>query len=115
LRDHIRDSYRDKGQGFAVIAAAHERDRFALEAADLAIRQNRLKAVTHLDSSAMVVDGVENQHSAVGRLAADSPFLKKIVRVTLDIGPIERMDGYNRNLCVSLFVDLPAQVIHLRD
>ncbi len=63
----------------------------------------------------MVVDGVENQHSAIRRLAPHAPLMEKIDRITLDIGAIERFDGHDRDLCMSLLVDLAADFVHLRD
>ena len=63
----------------------------------------------------MVVDGVQDQHSAVGGLTSHSPLMEEIDRVTFNIGAIERPDGHHRDLGMRLLVDLPADIIHLRD
>ena len=48
-------------------------------------------------------------------LVADAPFLEQINREALDIGAIQRIDGYQRDLGVRLFVDLLAGVVDLRN
>src|SRR5271165_5983688 len=63
----------------------------------------------------MVIDRIKDQYSAVLRLAADAPLVKQIDRVTFDLGTIQRMDRYYRDLGVRLLIDLPADLVHLRD
>ena len=42
-----------------------------------------------------------------------APLMKKIDRVTFDFFPVQRMDGYNRDLGMRLLVDLPADLVDL--
>ncbi len=63
----------------------------------------------------MVGNGQQNQDSPIGRLAADSPLLKKVDRVTLDVAAVERVDGDDGNLGVRFLVDLLTQVVELGD
>jgi len=62
----------------------------------------------------MVVDGVENQHSAIRRLASHAPLMEKIDRVTFDIGASSDL-MVTTDLRMSLLVDLAADFVHLRD
>ena len=63
----------------------------------------------------MVANRQQNQDSAIRRLAADSPLLEKVNRVTLDVAALERVDGDDGNLGVSFLVDLRTQVVELGD
>ena len=109
-RNHFGHAAGYQQQGFVVVPAPHQRNGFALKTADLAIGQNRLQSVTHFNASAVIPDGVKDQNPAIGGFRADPPFLEEVDRVTLDVGPIQGIDGHDGNLGVSLFVDLPADV-----
>lgn len=112
--DYVGDSSRNQQQGLAVIAAAHERDGFALKATHLAIRENGLEAVSDLNARAAVADGIENQNSAVGRLRSDSPLMEEIDGIALDVCSVECIDGDYCDLGMGFVVDLLADVFHLR-
>ena len=112
--DYVGDPRIDQQQGFAVVAAAHQGDGFALKASDLAIWEDRLEAVSDFNAGTAVSGGVEDQDSTVGRLRSDSPLVKKIDGVALDVSPIECVDGDYGDLGVGFVVDLLADVFHLR-
>ena len=115
LGNDLRNARCDQQQRLAIVPTSHERDSLPLKTGHLPIRQDRLQSVTDLNASTMVVDGIQNQHSAIFGFAPDSPLMEKIDGVTLNVSAIERMDGYHRNLGMRFFVDLAADVIHLRD
>ena len=102
-------------QRLAVLLAAHQRDGFPLKAAHFPIGQNRLQPIADFDAGATVVNGVQDQHAPIARLASDSPLLEKIDGIAFDVGAVQRSDRHYSNLGVGFFVDLPADVVHLRD
>ncbi len=115
LGDDVRDPRSDEQEGLAIVAGAHEWDRFALKSADLAVGQDGLEPVANLDAGAVIVDGIQNQNAAVGGLAAYSPLMEEVDGVAFDIGAIERVNGDDGDLGVRLLVDFAADVVHLRD
>ena len=102
-------------QRLAVVAGAHERHSFPLKSSHFAVRQDRLQSITDLNTGAMVINRVKNQYSTVGRLASYSPLMEQINRITFHVGAVERSDGHYRDLGMSLFVDLAADLVDLRD
>jgi hypothetical protein len=63
----------------------------------------------------VVINGIQDEHPAVGGLASHAPLMKKIHRVTFNIGTIQGLDAHNGDLGMCLLVNLPADLIHLRD
>jgi hypothetical protein len=114
-RNDIRHTACDQQQGIVVVSAAHERDGFALKTPNFAVGQNRFQAVSDLDASTVIFYCVHNQHATVCGFGAHAPFLEKVNRVTLYVGPIKGINCYHSHLCVSLLVDLPSDVSDLRD
>ena len=115
LCDNACNARSHQQQSLAIFASSHERDGFPSKSAHLPIGQNRLKPVGDFSPIATVIDRVQDQHSAVGGLAADSPFLKKVDRVIVNLDAVSRMDSHHRDLGMSFLIDLPADFIHLRD
>ena len=105
----------DQLQGVVVISASHQRNRFALKTAHLAIGQNGFQPVTYFDAGSMIPYNVQDQNAAICRFAADAPFLEESNGIALNVGAVEGIDGDQGDLSVSFFVDLPADVVYLRD
>jgi len=115
LSNDLRNARGDQQQRLAIVSIPHERDGFPLKSAHLPIGQDRFQPISNLNPGAVVVNGIQNQYSAVGGLAPHAPLMEEIDRVTLDIGAIERPDGHHRDLSMCLPVNLPADLVHLRD
>src|SRR5271165_342841 len=113
-RNHFGHAGCDQQQSLAVVAAAHQRDDLTLEAADLTIGENRLQPIANFNAITVILDYVEDQHAAVGRLRADAPLVEKIDGIALDVGAVERVDGDYGDLRMGFVVDLVADVFHLR-
>jgi len=111
VRDHFRNACRQQEQSSAVIAIAQLGNRLAPEATDFSIRQYRLESVAHFDAIFAILHGEQDQNAAVCRLAADSPLLKQVYGVTLNVGAIERIHRNHSNLRVRLLVDLPTDAV----
>jgi hypothetical protein len=110
----LSDATGDQQERLAVLFGAHQRNRFALKAAGLAVGQYRFETVADFDAGAMILNGVENQDAAI-RFTSHTPFLSKIDRVTFDVGAVERVDGDQRDLGVGFLLNLPADVVDLGD
>src|SRR5208283_2498340 len=108
--DDIGHTGCDQQKRLTVIPAAHQRNRFPLEVASLAIGQNRLKSVSDFNARFVILDCVKNQHSAIRRFVPDSPSVEQAVGIGLNVGAIERVDRYQCDLRVSVVVDLAADV-----
>ena len=115
LRNDLGDPRYHERDRAAVVVLAQKWNRFAAESPYFAIRQNRFQPVANLGSVAVFLCGQQDQHTAICGFAADSPFLVQIDGIALDIGAIERLNGDNGDLRMRLLVDLPADVIELRD
>jgi hypothetical protein len=81
----------------------------------LAVGQNWFKSVADLNSISVVLRGYQNQHTVVGRLAANAPLLEQSRGVTFDIRAVERLDSNDGNLRMRLLIDLLTNIIKLRD
>jgi len=88
---------------------------FPAEAADFAVRQDGFQTVAHFYAVPVVLNRKQDYYSTVRGLVPNPPFLVKIRRVTLDVGSVQRVDGDYGDLRVSFLIDLPADVIQLRD
>src|SRR6185369_10547762 len=78
LRYGVGDSANYQRQCAVVISAAHLRNGFSLEAANLAVGQYRFQSVTNFDSGATILYCVQDQDALVGLLAANSPLLEEV-------------------------------------
>ena len=111
--NYAGDAAGHEQERLAVIFAAHQRDGFALKASYFAIGQNRFQAIADFNAGAVIPDGVENQDSAIGRFAADSPLMEKIDGITFDVGAVQGIDRDESDLRVGFLVDLMADVLNL--
>src|SRR5581483_4264425 len=94
-----------------IITLFEERHCFASEAAHFAVGKDRLKAVAHVRVVLTVFDREQNQHAAIGGLAADSPGLIKLHSVIEDVLAVGCVDGHNGHLRMRLFVKLFADIV----
>src|SRR6185437_114489 len=89
------------------------RNGLTLKTSHLAIRQDGLQPIAHFNPGAMVPDGIQDQNSAITSLIADPPFMEQINGVALDVGAVERIDGEQRDLHVSLLINLQTDIFYL--
>src|SRR5581483_11191949 len=78
LCDHIRDAGCDQGNCAAVVALLEKRHGFASEATYFAVGQNPLKPIPDRSPILVVLHRVEDQHTTITALLADSPLLVKL-------------------------------------
>ena len=114
-RDDTGNAARDQQQGVAISAPLHEWYGLALEASDFPIGEDRLESVPDLNARAAILYGVQDENSAISAFVADTPFLEESNGIAVNVGTIERVDGDDRNLSVSLLIDLPTGVFDLFD
>jgi hypothetical protein len=112
--DRLRHASEDQRECGIVIATAHQGHSFALEAADFSVGKNRFESVADFDARAMILNDVEDEHSAVGALASDAPLLEQIDGVALDVAAFERIDSDESDLRVGLGVELLGDTGYLR-
>ena len=88
---------------------AEDRDSFAAEAADFAVREDRLQAIADLGPVGTVVHGEEYQDTAIGLLGANAPFRGEVESVLDDWLAVGGGDGDYGDLRVGFLIDFGAK------
>lgn len=112
--DHIGYARRDQQQSLVVTFGSHQRDGFTLEASYLAVGKDGFETISDFDAGAVVANGVKDQDALIGGFCTDTPLVEKINGIALDVGAVERIDRDYGDLRVGFFVDLMADIRHLR-
>ena len=115
LRDDAGHARCDQQKCLAVVARPYDRNGFALKRPDLPIREDGFEPIANFNSGAMVVNRVQDQRAAIRGFTSNAPLMKKVDGVALNISAIERLYSHHGDLRMRLFVNLPADFVHLHD
>jgi hypothetical protein len=87
--NYSRNTSGEEKKGAIVVASSKVRNSLAPESTHFSVRKNCLQAIADFDSIAAILDGEQNQNTAIGGYLANTPTFKQVYRVRLNVSTVK--------------------------
>ncbi len=111
LRDHRGNARSNQRCRRRIIPGAQDGNHLASESTDLAVRKNRLEAVTDVRVVFAIVRRQQDEHASIASLFSDSPLLVQINCVFKNVFAVRRFHRNHGDLRIRLLLDLMAKSV----